>query len=89
AVAILRPLRNAGVRIALDDFGMGYAGLRQLQHMKSLPVDILKIDKMFVDGLPDDHSMVTAIILMARSLNLQLIAEGVENEAQRAWLEQA
>lgn len=57
--------------------------------MKSLPVDILKIDKMFVDGLPDDHSMVTAIILMARSLNLQLIAEGVEDEAQRAWLEQA
>lgn len=42
AVAILRPLRNAGVRIALDDFGMGYAGLRQLQHMKSLPVDVLK-----------------------------------------------
>ncbi|WP_348235525.1 EAL domain-containing protein, partial [Salmonella enterica] len=73
---------------ALDDFGMGYAGLRQLQHMKTLPVDILKIDKMFVDGLPDDHSMVTAIILMARSLNLQLIAVGVENEAQRAWLEQ-
>lgn len=62
AVAILRPLRNAGVRIALDDFGMGYAGLRQLQHMKSLPVDVLKIDKMFVDGLPEDNSMITAII---------------------------
>lgn len=89
AVAILRPLCNAGVRIALDDFGMGYTGLHQLQHMESLPVDILKIDKMFVDGLPNDHSMVTAIILMARSLNLQLIAEGVENEAQREWLEQA
>ncbi|WET40843.1 biofilm formation regulator HmsP [Citrobacter enshiensis] len=89
AVAILRPLRNAGVRIALDDFGMGYAGLRQLQHMKSLPVDVLKIDKMFVDGLPEDNSMVTAIILMARSLNLQMIAEGVETEAQRDWLAQA
>ena len=89
AVAILRPLRNAGVRIALDDFGMGYAGLRQLQHMKSLPVDVLKIDKMFVDGLPEDNSMVTAIILMARSLNLQMIAEGVETEAQRDWLAKA
>ncbi|NDO82592.1 biofilm formation regulator HmsP [Citrobacter sp. NCU1] len=89
AVAILRPLRNAGVRIALDDFGMGYAGLRQLQHMKSLPVDVLKIDKMFVDGLPEDNSMVTAIILMARSLNLQMIAEGVETQAQRDWLAQA
>ncbi|HGL4294730.1 biofilm formation regulator HmsP [Citrobacter sedlakii] len=89
AVAILRPLRNAGVRIALDDFGMGYAGLRQLQHMKSLPVDVLKIDKMFVDGLPEDNSMITAIIQLARSLNLQTIAEGVENEAQRDWLAQA
>ncbi len=88
AVAILRPLRSAGVRIALDDFGMGYAGLRQLQHMKSLPVDILKIDKMFVEGLPEDDSMVTAIILMARSLNLKMIAEGVETEAQRDWLAQ-
>ncbi|HEM7926475.1 TPA: biofilm formation regulator HmsP [Citrobacter farmeri] len=89
AVAILRPLRNAGVRIALDDFGMGYAGLRQLQHMKSLPVDVLKIDKMFVDGLPEDNSMISAIILLARSLNLQMVAEGVETEAQREWLAQA
>lgn len=89
AVAILRPLRNAGVRIALDDFGMGYAGLRQLQHMKSLPVDVLKIDKMFVDGLPEDNSMISAIILLARSLNLQMVAEGVETEAQREWLAEA
>ncbi|QMI03485.1 biofilm formation regulator HmsP [Citrobacter sp. RHB25-C09] len=89
AVAILRPLRNAGVRIALDDFGMGYAGLRQLQHMKSLPIDILKIDKMFVEGLPEDNSMISAIILLARSLNLQMVAEGVETQAQREWLAQA
>ncbi len=45
---------------------MGYAGLRQLQHMKTLPVDVLKIDKAFVDGLPDDSSMVQAIIQMAQ-----------------------
>ncbi len=89
AVAILRPLRNAGVRIALDDFGMGYAGLRQLQHMKSLPVDVLKIDKIFVEGLPEDSSMVSSIIHMARSLDLNIIAEGVETEAQRMWLQQA
>lgn len=89
AVAILRPLRNAGVRIALDDFGMGYAGLRQLQHMKSLPVDVLKIDKVFVEGLPEDSSMVSSIIHMARSLDLDIIAEGVETEAQRVWLQGA
>jgi EAL domain-containing protein (putative c-di-GMP-specific phosphodiesterase class I) len=63
---LLRPLREAGVRIALDDFGMGYAGLHQLQHIKSLPVDILKIDKVFIDMLPDDVSMVPAIIQLAR-----------------------
>jgi EAL domain-containing protein (putative c-di-GMP-specific phosphodiesterase class I)/GGDEF domain-containing protein len=89
AVAILRPLRNAGVQIALDDFGMGYAGLRQLQHMKSLPVDILKIDKIFVDSLPDDTSMVSAIIQLARSLNLSIVAEGVETQEQFEWLKSA
>ncbi|HAV1490212.1 biofilm formation regulator HmsP [Enterobacter hormaechei] len=86
AVAILKPLRNAGIRIALDDFGMGYSGLRQLQHMKTLPVDVLKIDKTFVDGLPEDCSLVQAIIQMAHSLNLHVIAEGIETDAQREWL---
>ncbi|WP_393949093.1 biofilm formation regulator HmsP [Kluyvera intermedia] len=89
AVAILRPLRNAGVRIALDDFGMGYAGLRQLQHMKSVPVDILKIDKIFIDTLPEDASMVAAIIQLGRSLNLKMVAEGVENKEQYEWLKAA
>ena len=86
AVAILKPLRNAGIRIALDDFGMGYSGLRQLQHMKTLPVDVLKIDKTFVEGLPGDCSLVQAIIQMAHSLNLHVIAEGIETDAQREWL---
>ncbi|HIF6317240.1 TPA: biofilm formation regulator HmsP [Raoultella ornithinolytica] len=88
-VSLLRPLREAGVRIALDDFGMGYAGLRQLQHMKSLPVDILKIDKAFIDMLPEDTSMVPAIIQLARGLNLRIVAEGVEKEAQYHWLQAA
>ena len=86
AVAILKPLRNAGIRIALDDFGMRYSGLRQLQHMKTLPVDVLKIDKTFVEGLPEDCSLVQAIIQMAHSLNLHVIAEGIETDAQRDWL---
>ncbi|WP_237657656.1 sensor domain-containing phosphodiesterase [Cronobacter dublinensis] len=86
AIAILRPLREAGVRIALDDFGTGYASLSQLQQMKALPVDSLKIDKSFVDALPDDNSVVSAIISMAKNLNLELVAEGIQNEAQRDWL---
>ncbi|ALB64487.1 biofilm formation regulator HmsP [Cronobacter condimenti 1330] len=86
AIAILRPLREAGVRIALDDFGMGYSSLSQLQKMKALPVDGLKIDKSFIDHLPDDDSVVSAIIAMANNLRLTLVAEGVQNEAQRDWL---
>ncbi|WP_234007047.1 sensor domain-containing phosphodiesterase [Cronobacter turicensis] len=86
AIAILRPLREAGVRIALDDFGMGYSSLSQLQKMKALPVDSLKIDKSFIDNLPDDDSVVSAIISMAKKLNLELVAEGIQNESQRDWL---
>lgn len=86
AIAILRPLREAGVRIALDDFGMGYSSLSQLQKMKALPVDSLKIDKSFIDSLPDDDSVVSAIISMAKKLNLELVAEGIQNEVQRDWL---
>lgn len=86
-VSLLRPLRDAGVRIAMDDFGMGYAGLRQLQHLKSLPVDILKIDKVFIDMLPEDTSMVPAIIQLARGLNLRIVAEGVEKKEQYLWLQ--
>lgn len=86
AVAILRPLRHAGVKVALDDFGMGYASLRQLHRMKSLPLDVIKIDKNFINDLPDDSCMVRAIINLAHSLQLSVIAEGVENAAQRQWL---
>lgn len=86
AAAILRSLRNAGVRVALDDFGMGYASLRQLHHMKSVPLDVIKIDRSFIENLPDDSSMASAIVNIARSLRLSLIAEGVENSGQRQWL---
>lgn len=88
-MARLRPLREAGVQIALDDFGMGYAGLHQLQQMKALPVDILKIDKVFIDMLPEDVSMVPAMIQLARGLSLRIVAEGVENDAQYRWLQAA
>ncbi|OAT29058.1 YhjK family protein [Buttiauxella brennerae ATCC 51605] len=86
AVSILRPLRKAGVRIALDDFGMGYASLRHLHHLKALPVDVLKLDKSFVDGLPEDNAMAGVIIGMAKTLGLKLVAEGVESQEQCDWL---
>ena len=95
-MARLRPLREAGEmvqnkhwKVSLDDFGMGYAGLHQLQQMKALPVDILKIDKVFIDMLPEDVSMVPAMIQLARGLSLRIVAEGVENDAQYRWLQAA
>ncbi|BDH44171.1 phosphodiesterase [Salmonella enterica subsp. enterica serovar Choleraesuis] len=89
AIDALRPLREAGVTVALDDFGMGYASLAQLQKMKALPVDVLKIDKLFVDSLPEESRIAEAIIGLANSLGLTLVAEGVENDAQHQWLKEA
>ena len=78
----LRELRAAGLRIALDDFGTGYSALGLLP---KLPIDMLKIDRSFVSGLPDDASstlLVDSIIRLAGALKLLTIAEGVESQAQ-------
>ena len=84
--AVLERLRRDGVRIALDDFGTGYSSL---SYVRTLPLDILKIDRSFVSRLglrTDDTSLVSGIISMARALGLQTVGEGVETELQATML---
>jgi diguanylate cyclase (GGDEF)-like protein len=87
ATQLLSDLRDEGVRVSVDDFGTGYSSLGRLQR---LPVDVLKIDKAFVEDIgtgAKPGALVRAIVMMAHSLDLTVVAEGVENEAQRAFLE--
>jgi diguanylate cyclase (GGDEF)-like protein/PAS domain S-box-containing protein len=84
--ADLRALRAMGVRIAIDDFGTGYSSLSYLRQM---PVDVLKLDKSFIDDIlssDQQHTMVEAIVSLARNLDLAVVAEGIEDAGQRAAL---
>jgi diguanylate cyclase (GGDEF)-like protein len=79
---MLRKLKELGVKLAIDDFGTGYSSLA---HLRAFPIDVLKIDRTFVDGLgrtPQDTSIAAAIISLAHALGLQTIAEGIETDAQ-------
>ena len=87
-VAKMHELRGMGICFAIDDFGTGYSSL---SYLKRLPVDQLKIDKSFINDCTEDSNdaeIIRAIIAMGRSLNMELIAEGVENAEQLAFLQQ-
>jgi diguanylate cyclase (GGDEF)-like protein/PAS domain S-box-containing protein len=87
-VAMLHTLRALGIRLAIDDFGTGYSSL---SYLKRFPIDVLKIDKSFVDDLPfddDDMAIVTAIIAMGKALGFQILAEGTERIEQIEFLKE-
>lgn len=86
ALLLLGELRASGVSIELDDFGLGYSGLDYLNRLRSLPIDIIKIDRSFVSTLPEDDVMVNIVASIGKAMDIQLIAEGVETNEQRNWL---
>jgi predicted signal transduction protein with EAL and GGDEF domain len=88
AIGILNDLKSLGVRLSLDDFGTGYSSLN---YLRRFPLDSIKIDRSFIQGVDEsanDRAIVKTIIALASNLNMNVIAEGVENRSQAQFLKQ-
>ena len=85
-IETLNGLKDLGIRLALDDFGTGYSSL---SHLVRFPIDTLKVDRSFVNGIGREaqaDAIIAAVVAMGRRLGLQVVAEGVETEEQRLFL---
>ena len=86
AARVLSEIKKLGVHLAIDDFGTGYSSFAQL---KRFPIDILKVDRSFISDIPgsaEDRDITGAIIAMGKAMHLTVVAEGVETDAQKAFL---
>jgi len=83
AITKLQQLKSAGFGIAVDDFGTGYSSLSYLRH---LPITTMKIDRCFVTDLPNESAIASTILMLGQQLNLNIVAEGIENQEQLDWL---
>jgi diguanylate cyclase len=86
-IAALQSVRLLGLRVAIDDFGTGYSSL---SYLKRLPIDVVKLDKSFIEGLPTDESdiaLAKMFLTLTRQFGFDSVAEGIENEDQAAWLQ--
>ena len=86
AILTLREIQRLGISVAIDDFGTGYSSF---SYLKNLPINVLKVDRCFIKDIPDsqeDMKITSAIISMAHSLNLKVVAEGIETEDQKQFL---
>jgi EAL domain-containing protein (putative c-di-GMP-specific phosphodiesterase class I) len=86
-IEVLNNIKKLGVRLAIDDFGTGYSSLAQIKHF---PIDTLKVDRSFIRYLPydsEDRAITEAVIAMDKNLNITVVAEGVETQAQKDFLQ--